>query len=233
MHTDGQGEGRHADGHGEGCRVGSRVEGRRARWLPASIVALASLALLASACSSSHGSSGSAASAHTTTVTIDLTPQGCAPKPAKITAGTVQFNVSNTNASAVSEAELRTSNLAKILGEQENLTSGLSGSYLVARKIRIFVENWDRDYLRDQENTIGRAKLSGAPLSGGKEFTTPDFAATGSDGQPAIPAHAHIRLASFEHNGGTRILRRGYSLTDGIGPAGPERCSAGCSSSRS
>ena len=99
------------------------------RWLPASIVALASLALLASACSSSHGSSGSAASAHTSTVTIDLTPQGCAPKPAKITAGAVQFNVSNTNAGAVSEAELRTSNLAKILGEQENLTPGLSGGF--------------------------------------------------------------------------------------------------------
>ena len=37
-------------------------------------------------------------------------------------------------------------------------------------------------------------------------------------GQPAIPAESHIRLASFEHNGGTRILRRGYSFTDGIDP---------------
>jgi deferrochelatase/peroxidase EfeB len=92
------------------------------------------------------------------------------------------------------------------------------GSYLVARKIRIFVENWDRDYLQDQENTIGRAKVSGAPLSGGTEFSTPDFRAVRSDGQPAIPARAHIRLASFEHNGGTRILRRGYSFTDGIDP---------------
>ena len=82
----------------------------------------------------------------------------------------------------------------------------------------MFVENWDRDYLQDQENVIGRAKVSGAPLSGGKEFTTPDFAATGSDGQPVIPADAHIRLASLEHNGGTRILRRGYSFTDGIDP---------------
>jgi deferrochelatase/peroxidase EfeB len=91
------------------------------------------------------------------------------------------------------------------------------GSYLVARKIRIFVENWDRDYLQDQEHVIGRSKVSGAPLSGGTEFTTPNFSAT-SEGQPAIPAHAHIRLASFEHNGGTRILRRGYSFTDGIDP---------------
>jgi deferrochelatase/peroxidase EfeB len=92
------------------------------------------------------------------------------------------------------------------------------GSYLVARKIRIFVENWDRDYLQDQENTVGRAKVSGAPLSGGTEFSAPDFAVNAGPGLPAIPAHAHIRLASFEHNGGTRILRRGYSFTDGIDP---------------
>lgn len=37
--------------------------------------------------------------------------------------------MANTNAGAVSEAELRTSNLAKILGEQENLTPGLSGGF--------------------------------------------------------------------------------------------------------
>jgi deferrochelatase/peroxidase EfeB len=92
------------------------------------------------------------------------------------------------------------------------------GSFLVARKIRIFVENWDRDYLLDQQHVIGRAKVSGAPLSGGTEFTSPDFAARSAGGGPAIPANAHIRLASHEHNGGTRILRRGYSFTNGIDP---------------
>jgi deferrochelatase/peroxidase EfeB len=86
------------------------------------------------------------------------------------------------------------------------------GSYLVTRKIRMFIENWDRDYLKDQENVIGRSKVSGAPLSGGTEFTTPNFATA------AIPANSHIRLASHEHNHGTRILRRGYSFTDGIDP---------------
>src|SRR2546429_242379 len=86
------------------------------------------------------------------------------------------------------------------------------GSYLVARKIRMFVENWDRDYLRDQENVIGRAKVSGAPLSGGSEFSTPDLTANGAD-RPGIPADAHIRLASPEHNGGVHIPRRGYSFT--------------------
>jgi iron uptake system component EfeO len=92
------------------------------------VAVAAGLVLMASACSSSHGSPG-ATTAKTTTVTIDLTPQGCAPKPAKITAGQVQFNVANRDADAVSEAELRTSDLAKILGEQENLTPGLSGGF--------------------------------------------------------------------------------------------------------
>ena len=92
------------------------------------------------------------------------------------------------------------------------------GSYLVARKIRMFIENWDRDYLQDQENVIGRSKVSGAPLSGGTEFTAPNFDAAGPGGRPAIPARSHVRLASFENNGGTRILRRGYSYTDGIDP---------------
>jgi deferrochelatase/peroxidase EfeB len=90
------------------------------------------------------------------------------------------------------------------------------GSYLVARKIRMFLENWDRDYLGDQQNVIGRVKSSGAPLSGGTEFTTPDFGATDSTGDPMIPAKAHVRLASHEENDGLRILRRGYSYTDGI-----------------
>lgn len=91
------------------------------------------------------------------------------------------------------------------------------GSFLVARKIRMLVENWDRDYLRDQEKVIGRGKASGAPLTGGGEFTAPDFNAS-AGGEPVIPANAHIRLASHERNGGTRILRRGYSFTDGIDP---------------
>jgi iron uptake system component EfeO len=64
-----------------------------------------------------------------TTVTITLTPQGCAPKPATVATGQVQFNVVNKNAGAVSEAELRTSDLSHILGEQENLTPGLSGGF--------------------------------------------------------------------------------------------------------
>lgn len=34
-----------------------------------------------------------------------------------------------------------------------------------------------------------------------------------------MPPDAHVRLAAPENNGGVRILRRGYSFTDGIIPA--------------
>jgi deferrochelatase/peroxidase EfeB len=92
------------------------------------------------------------------------------------------------------------------------------GSYLIARRIQIFMENWDRDYLQDQQNVIGRTKVTGAPLTGGDEFTNPHFTQKNDKGQLVIPANAHIRLASHEENGGTRLLRRGYSFTDGIDP---------------
>jgi iron uptake system component EfeO len=106
--------------------------GLRARQWRASLcaVAVTGLTLLASACGSQGSPAQSApASDKATMVSISLTPQGCAPRPAKITAGPVQFNVANTGADAVSEAELRTSDLSKILGEQENLTPGLSGGF--------------------------------------------------------------------------------------------------------
>ncbi len=90
------------------------------------------------------------------------------------------------------------------------------GSYLVARRVRMFVETWDRDVLRDQEAVFGRAKYTGAPLTGKSEFDVPDFAGRTTDGELAIPDNSHIRLAAFEANDGVRILRRGYSFTDGI-----------------
>jgi deferrochelatase/peroxidase EfeB len=92
------------------------------------------------------------------------------------------------------------------------------GSYLVSRRIRMFLETWDRDVLADQENVFGRAKTTGAPLSGGEEFTPPDFTKTMAGGGAAIPVDSHVHLAAPENNGGTALLRRGYSYTDGVDP---------------
>jgi len=89
------------------------------------------------------------------------------------------------------------------------------GSYLVARRIRMTIETWDRTSLREQEALVGRTKGEGAPLSGGTEFTEPDFAVTGRDDQPLVAMNSHVRLAHPTHNGGVRMLRRGYNFTDG------------------
>ncbi|MDR6868645.1 deferrochelatase/peroxidase EfeB [Microbacterium resistens] len=83
------------------------------------------------------------------------------------------------------------------------------GSYLVARKIAMIIETWDRVRLAEQDRIIGREKGSGAPLSGGDEFTEPDL------GGEAIDAAAHVRLAHPTVNDGIRILRRGYNYVDG------------------
>lgn len=92
------------------------------------------------------------------------------------------------------------------------------GSYLVTRRIRMLIEVWDRASLDDQEQTIGRRKLSGAPLHGTREFDPVDLGRKGADGKPVIPPDAHIRLAAPRTNDGARMLRRGYSFTDGMDP---------------
>jgi deferrochelatase/peroxidase EfeB len=92
------------------------------------------------------------------------------------------------------------------------------GSYLVARRIRMTIESWDRDHIGDQEAVIGRKKVTGAPLTGVAEHDEPNLAAKGSDGEPVIAMDAHIRLAAPESNSGAKILRRGYSFTDGADP---------------
>ena len=88
------------------------------------------------------------------------------------------------------------------------------GSYLVARRINMHIETWDRTSLREQEGLIGRDRAHGAPLSGGTEFSEPDLEIEGRNG-PLIPLDCHIRLAHPTQNDGTRMLRRGYNFTDG------------------
>ena len=93
------------------------------------------------------------------------------------------------------------------------------GSYLVARRINMHIEPWDRTSMREQETLIGRNRDEGAPLSGGSEFTEPDFDVQGREG-PLIAIDAHVRLAHHTTNKGVRLLRRGYNFTDGSNALG-------------
>ncbi|MGK5171460.1 iron uptake transporter deferrochelatase/peroxidase subunit [Geodermatophilus sp. CPCC 205761] len=87
------------------------------------------------------------------------------------------------------------------------------GTYLVTRRIRMQLEEWDEESLRAQERTIGRRKGSGAPLGQQQEFDPTDFAAE-DEGEPAIPRDSHVFLA-HPNQAGTALLRRGYSFVDG------------------
>ncbi|MBX6768084.1 MAG: deferrochelatase/peroxidase EfeB, partial [Actinomadura rubrobrunea] len=83
----------------------------------------------------------------------------------------------------------------------------VGGSYLVARRIAMNIETWDRAPLKEQEDIFGRTKGEGAPYGKKHEHDEPDL--------DALPADSHVRLAHPDSNGGIRILRRGYSYTDG------------------
>ena len=93
------------------------------------------------------------------------------------------------------------------------------GSYLVTRRVNMTIEVWDRQPLEDQEGFVGRAKATGAPLSGGQEMSEPDFSMPGHDG-PVIPKDAHIRVVHPSTNDGVRMLRRGYNFVDGSNALG-------------
>ncbi|MEV5712012.1 iron uptake transporter deferrochelatase/peroxidase subunit [Actinoallomurus sp. NPDC052274] len=81
------------------------------------------------------------------------------------------------------------------------------GSYLVARRIRMHIETWDRTSLQEQQDTFGRTKGEGNAYGAKREHDPVPL--------DKLPADSHVRLAHPDGNGGVRILRRGYSFTDG------------------
>ncbi len=88
-----------------------------------------------------------------------------------------------------------------------------NGSYLIARKIQMHLETWDRTSLKDQEATFGRYRDSGAPLGKEGEFDEFDVEAKDQDGNYIIPDISHVHLA---RKSGARMLRRSYSYASGV-----------------
>jgi deferrochelatase/peroxidase EfeB len=91
----------------------------------------------------------------------------------------------------------------------------MDGTYLVARRIRMHIETWDREPLEGQERIVGRTKGTGAPLGQTAEFDQVDLNVGGAGGKKVIAEDAHVRLASHETLSGAKILRRGYNFVDG------------------
>lgn len=88
-----------------------------------------------------------------------------------------------------------------------------NGTFMAIRKIRMHLETWDRTSLKEQENTFGRHKISGAPLGETDEFAEVDIEKTDSQGQPVLPIDSHVHLAKKSK---MEMYRRSYSYSDGI-----------------
>jgi iron uptake system component EfeO len=90
---------------------------------PALIATAIGLSSIAAGC----GSGGEDAPAGAKTLSFELTDAGCVPNKAKAPAGPIVFEVENTGSSEVTEFEVMEGDT--VLGEKENLTEGLSGSF--------------------------------------------------------------------------------------------------------
>ena len=86
------------------------------------LVAAAVLALFAAACGSSEDAPAGAKK-----MSFKLTDAGCLPHDAKAPAGPINFEIENDGSAKVTEMEIMDGET--ILGEKENLSDGLSGSF--------------------------------------------------------------------------------------------------------
>jgi len=89
------------------------------------------------------------------------------------------------------------------------------GSYLVARQILIDLDSWFDHTESDRDDVIGRSTATGAALGRRREHQAVNLSARTKAGKLAIPADAHIRLASPQNTGGARIYRRSWNFDDG------------------
>jgi len=89
------------------------------------------------------------------------------------------------------------------------------GTSVVIRRIAMDLKTWGGMDQTAKEEAIGRKLADGAPLTGGTEFTAPDFEAVDDNGFEVIPATSHMRLA-HARSSTDRILRRPYNYDDGL-----------------
>lgn len=97
--------------------------------------------------------------------------------------------------------------------DQENWMK--NGTYLIVRRVQMHLETWDRTSLKEQENTFGRHRDSGAPLGAVDEFDPVDLELKDDKGNLVIPEDCHVRLAKEV---GEDIYRRAFSYANGIDP---------------
>ncbi|WP_150539715.1 iron uptake transporter deferrochelatase/peroxidase subunit [Actinobacillus vicugnae] len=118
------------------------------------------------------------------------------------------FKDGTANADSLKEQE-------KVVWVQDGWLKG--GSYLAVRRVKMFLETWDRTHLQSQEETFGRHRDSGAALGHKHEFDKLDLEKKDEKGNPVMPEISHTHLA---HKSGVKMLRRSFSYSSGIDDKG-------------
>jgi dye decolorizing peroxidase len=95
----------------------------------------------------------------------------------------------------------------------------VGGTSMVVRRIAMDLRVWGGLDEATKEQSIGRRLADGAPLTGGTEFSAPDFDAVDDRGFLVIPPTSHMRLAHAQAPA-ERILRRPYNYDDGVNAEG-------------
>lgn len=91
------------------------------------------------------------------------------------------------------------------------------GTYLIARRIKMFLETWDRTSAKEQNNTFGRDRNTGAAMGQKREFDAVDLTKKDEKGNAVVPENSHVHLANKT---GKKLLRRSFSYSSGIDDKG-------------
>jgi iron uptake system component EfeO len=125
-----------------------------------SMAAFGLLALFAAACGS-----GEDAPPGAKKISFKLTDSGCEPRDARAPAGPIEFEIQNAGTSKVTEMEVMDGET--VLGEKENLSDGLSGSFsLTLEKGQYVVYCPGGDEERSTLTVVGDHAASASPEAG-------------------------------------------------------------------
>jgi Dyp-type peroxidase family len=108
-------------------------------------------------------------------------------------------------------------------GAQGGLEWCDGGTFMVVRKLREEVREWEALDQAEQERRIGRRKVDGMPLGAPSEATSthPTFRNPDFQGENAeILPESHIRKTNIRGSSSTKIFRRGWPYFDGFGADG-------------
>ena len=107
-------------------------------------------------------------------------------------------------------AQLGSEHFSRVVWIEEGPFAG--GTSMVIRRIRMDLDGWDEADRAAREQSTGTRLDSGAPLSGGDEFSRADFEKVSVNGFPVIGEFSHMRRANgIDEGEHQEIFRRPYN----------------------